>query len=575
MSRRNAIVKMQVWVLAILAGLIVYRLGTGPALPRGLVAFTDLDTDELRHAAIAAGSHAAVVIRATGSFDRQGPGNHMAAYAWITRRADRNVVWSMEGANVEPGRGTLAHVRADTLTLGPGEYDVYFATFGPEVRRERGSWRWDSDRWFFVLRSTEANASLALVSGDGGETQGALWRAAPLEDERRLEQFFTVHASTELSVYAVGQIDRRPQRRAEDYSWIEDAVRGTRLWQLSAENSEPAGGSPSNRRFRGSVTVEPGVYRAVAQTDRRHAHGDWVGNPPHDPQAWGLALSSTDSGAVSTFDPWRSHSAFIDMTGVGDDERLSERFEVHAPTTVVVSALGEITAPDNRYDYAELVEDTPERSRTVWSMGWEASVHAGGASKNRQEVAFLRLAPGAYTLHYSTDGSHSMDEWNAAQPYHAERWGVSLSALAPEGTLTVGASADLPLQEDADETRAEIVSWTRLEGSVEESHAFSLERTRRLHIVSVGEVTQRKQYDYGWIINIDRGETVWEMTYANTVPAGGSEDNRRFDGIVELDPGAYVLYFETDGSHHFGDFDSAPEHAEEWGITLRYADDGL
>ena len=119
----------------------------------------------------------------------------------------------------------------------------------------------------------------------------------------------------------------------------------------------------------------------------------------------------------------------------------------------------------------------------------------------------------------------------------------------------------------------EVVSWTRLEGSERRSYSFNLESPARVHIRATGEISARNQYDYGWILRTGSDVPVWEMTYDNTVPAGGSEDNRRFDGMVELDAGQYVLFFETDGSHHYGDFEDAPDRPEEWGLTLRFTPD--
>lgn len=579
MNGKQAIVRVQLGLLLMLAALVVYRVMRGPATPRGNVVFASLDDRELRHAALAAEASVPVVIRATGSFDSRGPEGQLAAYAWMIRRSDRSLVWSMNSGNVEPGRGTLAHVRDDTLVLGPGEYDVYFASFGVQARRGGPQqWRRDRRHWEFVLRAMDRQAPLAPLVGAGAGGTEALWRAAPLENDQRIERFFRVNESTQLSAYAIGQIERRPEVRQEDYSWIEEAVTGRRVWQLSESGSEPAGGSPANRRFRGPIALDTGYYRAVALTGQSHAYDAWVGNPPFDPGGWGLMLSGADPAAVSAFDPWQARTPLISLVGVGDDEHVSEWFEVHEPTAIVVYALGEMTGVEDRYDYAELVDEAPGRTRTMWSMSWQGSVHAGGSRKNRREIAFLSLEPGPYVLRYRSDGSHSAEDWNAARPDFPERWGVTIFALdeaLAEESVTVGRAPDVaPEARAPSATPTESVIWTRLEGSVRRSYSFNLERSAHIHIRATGEISARNQYDYGWIFSTDLGEPVWEMTYENTVPAGGSQDNRKFDGIVELDAGQYILYFETDGSHHFGDFEGAPDNPEEWGLTLQFVSDG-
>ena len=51
--------------------------------------------------------------------------------------------------------------------------------------------------------------------------------------------------------------------------------------------------------------------------------------------------------------------------------------------------------------------------------------------------------------------------------------------------------------------------------------------------------------------------------------AGGATKNRRFDGVIRLPAGSYVLRYETDGSHSFGDWNAAPpDDPESWGITV-------
>ncbi len=47
-------------------------------------------------------------------------------------------------------------------------------------------------------------------------------------------------------------------------------------------------------------------------------------------------------------------------------------------------------------------------------------------------------------------------------------------------------------------------------------------------------------FAYGWIINAETKDLVWEMTWDNT---SESSDDRKFDGTIELAPGKYEVYF--------------------------------
>lgn len=82
-----------------------------------------------------------------------------------------------------------------------------------------------------------------------------------------------------------------------------------------------------------------------------------------------------------------------------------------------------------------------------------------------------------------------------------------------------------------------------------------------IHIYAVGEGRKRDEmFDYGWIVDTDTRERVWEMGYRNTDHAGGSTKNLKFDGDVTLPKGRYELTFVTDDSHS----------SEDWNAPLPY-----
>ena len=589
--KRRGFVKFQIVLLMVVAGLVIYRVIKGPPPPDGLVAFVNLDPHHLEYAAIELDEPAEVGVQATGSFDQEIPSAGLAAQGWIVRRADREIVWQMTPRSVERGRGTLAHVRGDTFALEAGRYDVYFASYGQEASSRRPRWRSEADRWQLVLGLVDETTPARVLHGqrlsDSGPAEDRLvWKTAPMGNSQQREYLFEVKETTPLDIYAVGEIDNEPQ----DYAWIEDAATGRHVWGFAKDNTEPAGGLAINRRFEGTLTLQPGAYRAVAKSNRRHAYGRWEGNPPYDPAAWGLTLHTDDPSTIGDFDPWMSRQPLVSFTRVPDNARLSQRFEISEPIHVVIYSSGEITDRHSIYDYGELLKDEAGRRRSIWKMTWNASVHAGGGNKNRLEVAFLTLEPGVYTFRYESDGSHSFESWNDGRPDYPERWGATLFPMAaaldsgvvtlldhPEGDrwTTPNAPRPAPVVHVGDA----IVAWTRLQGEVSEAHAFTLEQPGNLHIVALGEITASNQFDYGWIEDVESGDTVWEMTLDNTFPAGGGRSNRRFDGIVELPSGKYVVHFVSDASYHYGSFgEEAPENDEDWGITIHFAapegDDG-
>jgi hypothetical protein len=534
----------------------------------------------MQHAAFELEQPARLALRVTGSFERpRQAAAALAAYGWIVRRDDRTLAWMMNPAAAEPGRGTAAHVR-DTVLFAPGRYDVYFTSYGGGASGHEGRdarWRNDHDQWQLVLRTADGTAGARALEDPGLEaiTQGApglVWTSAPMRSDRQEAFLFEVRRPTPVQLYAVGELAERPA----DYGWIESAETGERLWEMTPENTEPAGGLARNRSFRGSLELPAGVYRAVFVTDGEHAVDDWRGHPPVDPAGWGLSLSAASAEDVVAFDPWAARRPLVSIMQVPDDASYSHRFEVRQPVQVVLYGLGEISHGE-LYDYAEL---SKEGAGTVWKMSEEASTPAGGSDKNRMEVAFLKLEPGTYTLSYVTDNSHAYGDWNAEEPAHPERWGVTLFPLA--ATLEAGAVRVLsssqgssvppvppPTPGGPSPDAEALVAWSRLGREANERAEFTLEAPSRLHVVALGEITASGQHDYGRIERAGTGEVVWEMTLANTQQAGGAERNRRFDGVVELPAGTYVVSYRTDFSHHFGDFrDEAPDSPEAWGMAV-------
>lgn len=582
---RSRLVRVQIILLVLLALLVLARMILGPPTPKGLAVLAKLDAFDLDHIAFELQQPGAVTIEGVGSFDPAAVPSALAAYGWIVRRTDGAVVWEMTPRSATPGRGHLARTGTDTLRLEAGVYDAYFSSYGAVygTSRSRAEWRKDADEWQLVVRLLDASTPARALPDYhldmiGKNEADLVWRAAPLRDDAQESYLFEVKHPVELRIRAVGEIAGTPG----DYARIENAATGEILWKMTRGNTVPAGGLPRNRRFEGTVRLEPGTYHAVAVTDERHAFRDWKGNPPYEPAAWGLALYADDPDAITAFDLWRDRTPLVSFTEVPDDAERSQRFEVLQPVDVILDGTGEITDDGSVYDFGELLKEDGGRLQRVWKMSLDGSTHAGGGSKNRREVLFTRLDPGIYTLRYETDGSHAYGDWNTSRPDYPERWGVSLFTMKREvgdetirllpGSSTWGTLAEAPPAPPPPGSVAHVgdalVDWNRLGPDFELRQDITFEEPVMLHIVSLGEISAGGQHDFGWIEEAETGVRVWEMTRDNTRPAGGAERNRRFDGLVALDPGRYVIRYRTDYSHHFGDFgNEAPRNPASWGLT--------
>lgn len=594
---RNRLVRIQLGLLILLALLMVIRLIAGPPKPNGFLVFVDISDHDLEHDAFKVEKPVRVALDVKGSFKDE-VSNELSVYGWIVRRSDRSVVWEMNTGNSVRDGKTLARAQ-DTLRLDSGIYDAYFTSYGNESGRHEHLWRRDDKKWRFVLniigdeegmvRNLSSRLEQAAPGGDN-----LLWTSAPTEDDAADEYLFRVDRPTTVRIYALGEME---PNNAMDYGWIEDAASGERRWEMTMSNTEPAGGNATNRRFDGELMLTPGLYRAVYQTDGGHDADNWHTNPPHDPAGWGLSLFTEDLSAFSAFDPWASQQPLISLTKVEDDASVNQSFEVTRPTRVIAYGVGEMTGKGrgNIFDYATLKKQTVRGEEQVWQMSYENSQPAGGAGKNRLEVAFLELDPGLYTLTYVTDGSHSFEDWNSKRPTYPERWGVTLfpmmaadasairvAPVAPTAP-TSAANGTVPppapnapslslatLRQTAEQWEAEgVVNWTQLGKDFNGRFVFELDQPTSLAITALGEHTVRGWHDHGWIEQIPDGGKAWEMTLDNTESAGGDERNRRFDGHIDLPAGAYALRYTTDFSHHYGDFGyDAPENEADWGIRL-------
>lgn len=116
-----------------------------------------------------------------------------------------------------------------------------------------------------------------------------------------------------------------------------------------------------------------------------------------------------------------------------------------------------------------------------------------------------------------------------------------------------------------------LIQHNRISDSEFVASGFSLERPTSLRVYSIYEKSEdgREAADYGWIVDAATRELVWHPRDSRSSRAGGGEKNRRVDEEIELPAGRYVLYYGTDDSHSFEQFNvAAPHDPFNWGITL-------
>jgi hypothetical protein len=282
-------------------------------------------------------------------------------------------------------------------------------------------------------------------------------------------------------------------------------------------------------------------------------------------KTWGIDLfvSNQDAGAVRTFTPPLEQPHIIFQTpDIGDHTIITQGITVLEPTAVTIYALGERIGDSELVDFGWLI-DADSRHR-VWEMTLANTRHAGGDDKNVMTTSSLTLGKGEYVLYYVTDDSHSPEDWNAFPPSDPSSWGITLFAREETERKKVKLS-------DYQETADAIVSLTRVGNDESRRKSFGLKEPVQFRVYAIGERSNSRRIltDYGYILDARTREKVWTMDLDHCRQAGGDSKNVLVDEVITLPKGNYTVFYKTDDSHAYNDWNADPPFdAEHYGITL-------
>ena len=142
-----------------------------------------------------------------------------------------------------------------------------------------------------------------------------------------------------------------------------------------------------------------------------------------------------------------------------------------------------------------------------------------------------------------------------------DSWGITVLGLQ-------GYNANAVSEYDDSNNPSVLARLTGIRDHDYERRDFTVENDASVRVYAIGEGQNRTMYDYAWIEN-DRGRTVWEMTYRSTDWAGGARKNRLVNEVINLPEGDYTVFYESDGSHSFNDWnDDAPSDPTSYGVTI-------
>ena len=252
--------------------------------------------------------------------------------------------------------------------------------------------------------------------------------------------------------------------------------------------------------------------------------------------------------------------AIVSFNKVREGEDLEKGFTLTKETSLDIYAIGE-GSRDEIFDYV-WIYNTANRER-VFEMNYRNTEFAGGAEKNLSVRETIKLPAGSYKVNYVTDGSHSYNDWNALPPDDPEFWGVTIWP-------TTVADKDNVTEYVAPKTATPLVDLTQIRDDEFVSQGITLAADMQVRVLCLGEEgSSDEMVDYGWIEDANTRKKVWEMDAWRTEHAGGADKNRRVDKTIDLKAGDYIVYYSTDGSHAYRDWNATRPHEDDlWGISL-------
>ena len=456
------------------------------------------------------------------------------------------------------------------------------------------------DSRIIVKRGLPALLVMALLPVAGAAQSDRLVSLRNLTPYEYRSRGFVLAAAQDVRIVAVGAepAPEKPGRENEwsgpeeerdvwpAAAWIVNARTRAVVWDLRTVRTASDEGL---HRFDSVIHLPAGVYEAhyasyaaasvsfvrdgnLREIVRGLARGDMdsrYGGPYVDNGAFrefqlvisgkGHPASESElAGALRAFQA----TAIARVTPDGPDSIGNYGFQLNRPTTVTVTALGEVRH-DDPFDYAWIMNaDTRER---VWTMSYDRSRAAGGARKNRIEDASLSLPAGRYVAYFATDASHQPGGWNAVPPFDPGQWGLTLRVADAAARAAVRPFVYEPVP-----TGQTIVSLTGIGDDAMRSAGFALKQPLLVRIYALGEGTDDQvMHDYAWIIDANTRRRVWTMTYGATAKAGGADKNRLFDDTLRLAAGSYLVYYRSDGSHSAEEWNATrPPESRYWGVSV-------
>lgn len=219
-----------------------------------------------------------------------------ADHGYIIDALSGKTIWEMTHRNTTHAGGAEKNrMFDDIVTLPAGTYTAYYQTDGSHAYRNWNSTApFDPESYGMAIyasgKGKPAGFSL-LKEEDVYSGTNVLARIIRVGDGERRHARFTLTKLTKVNIYALGE---GTGGEMYDYAYIVDVNNDEDVWEMRYRRTNHAGGAEKNRMAKALITLEPGEYEVIYESDGSHSFSSWNDSPPRDALNWGVTISAAD-----------------------------------------------------------------------------------------------------------------------------------------------------------------------------------------------------------------------------------------------------------------------------------------
>jgi len=265
-----------------------------PGKGEALIDFTRARNDDVHEQSFKLDKETKLHIYAIGEISNSD--KEFADYGYIMDATSGETVWEMTFRNTDHAGGADKNrMFDDFVTLPAGTYTAYYLTDDSHAYRNwNSSAPFDPESYGLAIYATGNTkpAGFKLVNEqDLYQGTNVLARITRVGDSERRHARFTLSKPAKVNVYALGEGSGGDMY---DYAYIVDLDNDQDVWEMRYRRTHHAGGADKNRMVKALITLEPGEYEVIYESDGSHSFSHWNDSPPKDPLNWGVTVSMSD-----------------------------------------------------------------------------------------------------------------------------------------------------------------------------------------------------------------------------------------------------------------------------------------